>query len=105
MAARKRHDADRRPTAKAPLQPEDLDEEVAQPARDLVDLGELGRADNEVEAAHNRRNAVEITHRLLDPGDDVEPGLPRRLIALGDAERRAEPAEMKWLGAALRHVP
>ena len=77
---------DRRATADAALRAQDIGEQIGEPARNLVDLGEVGRADDKIQASNDRSHAVEIADRLLDPGDDVEPGQPRRLPPLFDGK-------------------
>ncbi len=81
---------------------EQLGEKIGEPARHKIGLGEAGRADDEVQRAHQSRDLVEIADRLLDPGEAVDAGLAGRLIGLVDRHLGADPAGMQ--GGAIRQV-
>jgi hypothetical protein len=98
IAAGQRHDADGSASAEPALGTEDLEEEIGEPARDAIDLGEFGRADDEIEAAHDAGNAVEIAQRLLDSGDDIEAGESTVPPRCGTCPERKSRFPVIWYG-------
>ena len=67
-----------------------LNEEVGSAAGDLVDLGELGGADHEVQGADDTHYAVQVAYGLYYTGQAVDAGEKGRLVPLLDGHVLAQ---------------
>src|SRR5918993_3354281 len=104
VAGETRH-ADRRPAAEPPLLAEHVAEQVRRAAGDLVDVVELGKADDEAQRADDRPDVVEGTDRVSDAGQRVDARQPRSLVPLLDRHLRPQaPRVQNATTLELRHV-
>src|SRR5918994_138570 len=105
VVTRETRHADGGPATEPRLLAEHVAEQVRRAAGDLVDVVELGKADDEAQRPDDRPDVVEGTDRVADAGQRVHSRQPRSLVPLLDRHLRPKaPRVQNATTLELRHV-